>query len=102
VTGGGRALRRGLLGTFKYQQILLGYRPQAYRGRVTFIINEKWNRRNFLMGWKRGLGGAVGVFEVPGTHENRLKNSGGMVGSIIRQAMKEENTVRESTGGTHG
>ncbi len=90
VTRSARIRRRGFLGSLLYQHILLSYNPARYNGRVTYIINEAWNKKHFMMGWKRNLGSTVCVFEVPGTHETRLKKSGEKIGLLIRHLMNEK------------
>lgn len=87
ITKSQRIKRRVVIGSHQYRRTLLRYRPEGYKGRVTFIVNEGWNKDRFLLGWRKELGIRVSIEVVPGGHLERIKAYGNISGKILRRVI---------------
>jgi thioesterase domain-containing protein/aryl carrier-like protein len=89
ITNNQRMKRRVAMGSYQYWRKLLQYRPKGYQGRVTFIVNEQWNKQRFLLGWKKELGSRVSIEVVPGGHVERMKVYGDISGRILKNVIDQ-------------
>lgn len=78
-----RAFRSVSEGSLFYQRKLLSYRPKKYKGKVTMIVNEEWNKRNHNLNWDTKVFPQLDVVIVPGDHMTRLSKYGKISGEII-------------------
>lgn len=55
-----------------YRAVLMRYRPQAYRGRITLLVNEKDYEEDPSMGWKHLANGGLEIHKIQGDHDSYI------------------------------
>ena len=72
-----------------YVQILRGYRPRPYKGRVSLIYNENAFAIDPLGGWKHLLSGNVASYCAPGNHETYIREHVVSLAKLLRQCLEK-------------
>jgi len=70
-----------------YQRILLRYKVKKYKGDVTLIVNEEWQRNKPGLGWNTEIFPNLKIHIVKGNHLTRLSKYGKKSGKIITETI---------------
>ncbi|HEX6770123.1 MAG TPA: thioesterase domain-containing protein, partial [Candidatus Binatia bacterium] len=71
-----------------YVQILRGYRPRPYKGRVSLIYNENSYALDPLGGWRNLISGDVKSYCAPGNHETYIREHVLSLAKLVRLCLK--------------
>ncbi len=70
-----------------YIETIFRYRPKPYEGRVSFIVNEEFHRRDPMLGWANLVSGEIEVYKAQGNHDEYIRDHVEAVGKLLKDCL---------------